>query len=247
MSPYSYIHKLQSIIRKNKIEFYIPGGRITKGKDWYPFVVTFNDDEGFSKYTNMDLSLTVLYNFGHFESIKGSSSYYNPTSPYYSSFYGGYVIYNNETPAKSFGFYDNGEINVDELALVPKYDQTRLVLPSLGCPLDEIIFRSTIDNIDKSVEYLGIDGWTMVNTTIITNSPIHKAKESQRGYLQYGNPQEDYYDGEDFPPITLKGRVYVRYFKEYKATFALYILAPEVDTIDGCDKNILSKSRILLK
>jgi hypothetical protein len=66
-------------------------------KDWYPFVITFNDDEGFSNFIGRDLNYTVLYNFGAFEYLNGASMIYNPQSQYYSSFYGAYFI---KTPIK---------------------------------------------------------------------------------------------------------------------------------------------------
>lgn len=245
MYPYSYKHKTESILSKKNVDLYIPGGTITREKDWYPFIMTFNDDKGFSKYTGKDLNLTILYNFGHFEYSEGASSYYNPYSPYYSSFYGGYAIYNNEVPEEGFGFDKNGNINIEELSLIPKYDQTALVLPSIGCPRDRIIFEAKVDAISKDVEYMGIKGWVKVDSTIITNSPIHKYKENHRGYIQFGRPNDSYYSGEDFPVIQLKGRIYVKYIDKYNMTFVLYVMAPNMTTVENCDKKILSKSRII--
>ena len=65
----------------------MPGGLSTREKDWYPFVMTFNDDKGFSNFINRDMNFTVLYNFGAFEYINGASSIYNFNSDYYGAFY----------------------------------------------------------------------------------------------------------------------------------------------------------------
>lgn len=243
MYPYSYYNKLNSITHKKNIKFYIPGGLTTREKDWYPFIMTFNDNEGFSKYIRKKLSLTIFYNFGHFKYKEGLSSYYDPTSPYYSSFYGGYVIYNNENPDDPYGFDINGKIKIEELESIPKYDQTRLVLPSLGCPQNKIFFKSKIDKIKYNIDYLGTKGWTKIDSTITTNGPNHKYKKNYLGYIQYGKPLADY-SGEDFPLVNLKGRIYAKYFSDYKMTFILYIMAPNIDIIEECDKNILSKSKI---
>lgn len=247
MKPYSYKHKVESILNEKKVDFVIPGGNSTRVKDWFPFVMYFNADKGFSRYSGKHLSLTILYNFGHFEILKGSSSYYNPTSSYFSSFYGGYAVYNNEDPDNKYGFNSDGTINVNEINLIPKYDQIKLVLPSLGCPTSKRTFDSEINNIIEDVSYIEMNGWVRIDSTITTNSPVHKSTDNQRGYIQYGKPIEKYYIDEDFPVTTLKGRVYVKYVDEFKMTFVLYILAPNVKTLDECDKEILSKSKIKSK
>jgi hypothetical protein len=244
MYPYSHKHKIESILNKKNINFYIPGGIYTKKRDWYPFVLTFNDDQGFSKYTGKNLALTILYSFGHFDKHFGTSTYYNPQSPYFSSFYGGYIVYNYNSPNDRFGFYDNSKVNIDELILIPKYDQTMLVLPSLGCPLNKIIFESEINKIQYNVDYIGIDGWVKIDATIKTNSPIHKYNKKHLGYIQYGKPIREYYNGIDFPLTTLKGRIYVKYIEKYKMTFVLYVMAPKQSIIEECDKSLLLKSKI---
>ncbi|EOC99238.1 hypothetical protein [Caldisalinibacter kiritimatiensis] len=245
MYPYSLKEKSESILSKKKLKLHIPGGLYTKERDWYPFMMTFNDNEGFSKYVGKDLSLTVLYNFGYFEKEYGSSSYYNPSSPFYSSFYGAYVVSNNKNPKEKFGFYKNGELNISELSLVPKYDQTRLVLPSIGCPRDKIVFKTQIDKIEYNVKYVGESNWVKIDSTIKTNSPIHKAKKDCLGYIQYGKPIEKYYNQEEYPIITLKGRMYAKYIEEYNVTIAFYILAPNISTINKYDDKVLSKSQII--
>jgi len=244
MYPYSYSHERNSILSKKDIDFYIPSGNSTPNSDWYPFMITFNDDVGFSTYTGKDLSFTILYNFGHFDMIKGCSSYYNPDSPYYSSFYGGYVVHDNESPDRMFGFNSNGEADVDMLSLVPKYDQTVLVLPSIGCPSEKIVFDTSIDYIEKDVNYINLDGWTRIDSTIRTNSPIHKYENKYRAYIQYGKPHKEYYLGDDFPVIELKGRIYAKFIDKYNSTFVLYVMAPSTKIVDECDRELLSKSII---
>lgn len=239
---YSKIHERESLLAKYNIDLKIPAGLSTKNSDWYPFVMTFNDNAGFSRYLNRNTSLTVLYNFGHFELKDGSSTYYNPDSKYFSSFYGGYLVKNNEKNSFPFGFHNDGTINLEEISLVPKYDQEELVLSSLGCPRSKMKFDVSIDNIEYDVHYADFKGWTKVDSTITTNSPIHIYKKNHTAYIQYGKPISRYSTSEDFPIITLKGRTYVKYLKDYKMSIFLYILAPSVDTVNECDQNILSKT-----
>lgn len=239
---YSKMHHKESLLNKYNINFDIPGGLSTKKKDWYPFVMVFHDNIGFSSYSNKDLSLTILYNFGHFILKDGSSSYYDPNSKYYSSFYGGYLVKNNGISEPPFGFYDDGTFNISEISLVPKYDQEQLVLSSLGCPKEKMKFDVSIDNIEYGINYINHRNWVKVDSTITTNSPIHKLTKDHIAYIQYGRPLDRYYEDEDFFTITLKGRTYVKYFEDYNMSIFLYILAPNITTIEECDNDILSKT-----
>jgi hypothetical protein len=243
MLPYSCMHQRDSVLHKSQITFRIPGGWRTKKPDWYPFVITFNDDEGLSEYLGESVEFTVLYNFGHFQLSKGTSSYYNPNSPYYSSFYGGYIV----KPAaddRRFGFLEDGSINTDELVKVPEFDQKYLVLPSLGCPIEQRVFQEEVTSVKGDVKYAGIDGWTRVDSEIMTNSPVHEYRGFERGYLQYGKPMGRFEYSEDFPVIQLKGRVYARYFEELHATIVLYAMASSWEVIDEVDREVLSHTEL---
>lgn len=244
MYIFSNMEERKSLIEEENIKFKIPGGISTMKRDWYPFVMIFNDDEGFSRYMGKKLSLTILYNFGHFQIKDGSSSYYNPNSKYFSSFYGGYLVRNDENKSLPFGFDTNNNINIKELTSVPKYDLDKLVLSSLGCPENKIIIDYSIDDIKDNIDYVGYKNWVKIDTTIKTNSPLHRYKEEKRAYIQYGRPIEKYLPDEDFPIITLKGRIYVKYFEEYNVTVFLYVICEDINTIEECDKEILSKSII---
>lgn len=239
---YSKIQHNESLLNKYDINLDIPGGLSTKDKDWYPFVMVFNDDSGFSRYSSKDLSLTILYNFGHFKLKEGSSSYYDPNSKYYSSFYGGYLVKTNGVSESSFGFNNDGTINLDEISLVPKYDQEELVLSSIGCPKEKMKFDVSIDDVKYKVNYINHENWVKIDSTIITNSPIHKLTKNHMAYIQYGKPIERYYKDEDFSTITLKGRTYAKYFKDYDMSVFLYVLTPDAKTIEECDRYILSKT-----
>lgn len=243
MPLYSYTQKQESILHEKDINFYVPGGITTKEKDWYPFMLYFNSDEGFSRYTGKNLSLTILYSFGSFNHGEGFSTYYDPSAMYYSSFCGGYAVYNHDDPTSPFGF-NNKDINIDELALIPKYDQTRLVLPSIGCPYNKITFETTIDDVQYDVNYIGIDGWTRIDSTIITNSPLHSSQNDYHGYIQYGKPTKKLRVDEEFPLITLKGRMYATHIEEHNMTFVLYVLAPSLEAVNKCDRDILSNANI---
>lgn len=240
MYAYTKYEEKNSLIKQKNIKFKMPGGLSTSEKDWYPFILTFNDHLGFSRYMGEELSLTILYNFGAFEVGNGASSLYNPASPYYGAFYGGYIV-EAEDENHIFGFKNNMP-NLDEIASVPKYDLEYLVLNGFGC--EDVIIEYNTDNIKKNVDYIGYNNWTKIDATIKTNSPLHKYTTNYKSYIQYGKPPLKYYEGENFPLVELKGRIYVRYFEEYQSTIFLYVIAPQQKIIEECDIELLSKTTI---
>lgn len=241
MAPYSHMHYRDSFMHGEGIEFTIPGGLKTAKRDWYPLMIAFTDDAGFSRYIGEEASFTVLYAFGHFDLFEGRSVYFDPQSSYYSSFYGGYAI--KLESGRPFGYNDDGSVNAGELARVPRFDQLSLVLPSIGCPDSMRVFEERILSIADDVSYAGHSGWTRIDSEIKTNGSIHGFTKFHTGYLQFGMPPSSA-KGPDYPPIGLKGRVYVRYFEELGATFVLYVMAPDWDVIDECDRALLSKAVI---
>lgn len=239
MYPYSFIEKRKSFIKNEGFSINIPGGLITKERDWYPFMLYHNDSIGFSNFMGKDLSLTILYNFGHFYPLRGYSSFFDKKSDYYSSFYGGYIVKDNNG---KFAF-NNGLLNLEEASRIPEYDYKYLVLQSLGCPKDKMKFQVEVDNIFENVSYIGLDNWYRVDSIITTNGVVHESKENLKAYIQYGKPRISNVE-EEFPIIELKGRTYIRYFKENNITIFLYVMAPSEDVINKCDNNILSKTDI---
>ncbi|MFZ7133880.1 MAG: hypothetical protein ACOWWR_16150 [Eubacteriales bacterium] len=230
---YSMMEENHSIMEKRDFKISIPGGFSTPEKDWYPFVMIFNDDQ-FSKMVDKDIKLTILYNFGTFNGKH--SSFYQKDSDYYSAFYGAYVIENSNLK-EIYGITD-GNINEEEIKSLAKYDLSTLVLDSMGCPYKDIDFH--IIQIHKDVQYLSYTDWIRVDTVVQSRSPLHEYKKDYSAYIQYGKPPA-HFEGEDFEKINLLGRMYCRYFEEIQCTVLLYIIAPEGKIVDDTDKEILSK------
>jgi len=240
---YSKYEMKNSILQKQNIAVEIPGGSSTKEKDWFPFMMTFNDDQGFSDYRDRDLALTVLYNFGAFSWNSSSSSFFNNRSPWYNSFYGGYVVKENSSPDKVYGFNSNGEPAINEIFAVAEYDYKYLVMKSLGCPQEKLVMDISSYKLTPNVSYAGYDGWIQIDSILRVNSPSHKFVRDRRAYIQYGNPLRQTYQ-EDFQMMRTYGRTYARYFPEFKSTIFLYIVSSDQGTLSTCDKQILSKSTI---
>ena len=85
MSVYSTIHEKDSIMAEAGFKIDIPGGLSTKGRDWYPFVMTFNAD-GYKARGGLIEGMTILYNFPAFNLLSRTNTFYEPDSLYNSSF-----------------------------------------------------------------------------------------------------------------------------------------------------------------
>ncbi|HHV65494.1 MAG TPA: hypothetical protein GXX46_10545 [Peptococcaceae bacterium] len=242
MYAFSKYEAGKSILRKDNITLEIPGGISTPEKDWYPFVMVFNADEGFSRYTGRDLALTILYNFGAFDWDMSSSNYYRANSPYYNSFYGGYLVKAN-SGLERYGFTPEGKLDINQVMAVPEYDFKYLVLESLGCPREKLTMEVLTYDLTENVFYAGYQGWTKVDAKMLVNSPSHQFRGNRRAYIQYGYPLKQA-GQEDFELMVARGRIYVRYFQEFKTTVFLYILTPDQGTLEKCDREILSKTVI---
>ncbi|MBC7959157.1 MAG: hypothetical protein H7X94_04745 [Vallitaleaceae bacterium] len=241
MSVYSLSEANNSLLKKENIEIDMPGGWSTLKKDWYPFVMTFNNDEGFSDFSGKDVELSILYNFGAFEYLKGASTYYNLKSPYFDSFYGAYVV---KEKGFAFGYEEDGTPDFDEMALVPQYDLNVLVLQSIGCQHPRFSFQ--MDQTYKEAYFLGYNDWNVIEGTISTQSPMHRVTEKYQAYIQYGKPPETRGASTDFEDIEVKGKIYARYFPEKKCSIFLYIIAPNDEAVIKCDKDFLQKTEIKL-
>ena len=253
MSVYSNIHERESIMADKGIILEIPGGGETPEADWYPFVMTFSPGESFGRVAgDNSLELTILYNFGAFDLSKGCSRLYDRQSEYYNSFYGAYLVTrkddgneaSGDSKATPFGFDSQGNMDPEQTAIVPKFDFQHLVLGDFGIRTSEQVFEWTAETTCEDVSYLGWDGWSCVDASLLVNGAAHTKKEFRQSYLQYGAPKYEVGAVEEFKPVAMRGRVYGRYFEEWDTSVFFYILTPEMETLERCDREILSKSRL---
>lgn len=242
MSIYSHSEARYSLLKKENIDIDIPGGWSTLKKDWYPFVMTFNTSQGFSNYIGKEVELSILYNFGAFDYFKGASSYYDAKSPFFDAFYGAYVAKGKNF---AFGYHEDGTPNIEEMALVPEYDMKVLVLESIGCT--EPLFNFKLDKSYPIEEFLGYQNWDVIEATLTTSSPMSQPKENYQAFIQYGKPPKALYEGVDFKEVTVKGKIYARYFPEENCSIFLYVIAPNDKAVLQCEEDFLQKSKIKLK
>lgn len=231
MSVYSASHAKDSVMQQSGFKIDMPSG-----EGWYPFVMTYNA-EGFKSYSGLDADMSIMYNFGAFDLAKRTSSIYNKTSDKYSSFYGAYVVQEKE---HTFGFHEDGSVDVDAISLAVQYDYTKLVIRDFGCKKQTF----SIDDVtaETSLSFAGSDNWTKIDAVLTVNGAAHNFNGFKTPYLQYGRPMEE--TEEDFEATQLYGKVYAKYFHEYDCTVMVYVIAPSLEAVDTCDKNILRETII---
>ena len=243
MGVYSKMNEKTSLLASEGIELSIPGGLSTLHSDWYPFVMTFEANSGFRSFVgDSSLDLTILYNFPAFSPVKGCSRLYDTESPYYNSFYGAYLVKDKDGTPYGFTLREDGSLYPDaaEVAEVPKYDFWQLVLSEFGLTRKNAVFDWNITEISEPLSYAGEDGFYRMDATLTVNGSSHEYNGFTPSYLQYGKP--------NFPvtvplaPIPMYGRLYGKYLEDKQVSLFYYIVAADMEVLEACDKEILSKS-----
>ncbi len=239
MRVYSAILERESLSEDCGLWVDMPGGGSTREPDWYPFVMTFNADEGFSRYSGRDARLTILYNFGAFDLTTGASRIYDKTSSYYNSFYGAYLV---QEAGEAYGFTENGKIDGEELALVPRYDFFRLVLGDFGLREVDGTFEWTMLSEDPGQYIAGEAGWTRLKAELTVSSVSHREEGFVTSYLQYGAPPMN--EDEPFAPVDMQAIIYAKYFPEQDVSIFLYALCAGEEALERCEREILAKTTL---
>ncbi|MCL1789744.1 MAG: hypothetical protein FWG40_00035 [Peptococcaceae bacterium] len=244
LKVYNTIDSISASRRGDKMCVRLPNGRSTPERDWSSQVSVFRPGDDFAVYMGRDVDLTILYNFGAFAWGDPYSSVLDPDSPYYSAFYGAYIV---KDPQGPFGFTAEGEADPRMLAMITSYDWSDLVLRSLGCA--SRVTANDFLNGDYSettdVSYAGLPGWIRMDCAFEGRGLWHAYRQNQQGYLQYGMPPKEG-DGEDFAVLTLYGRAYMRYLEDYDVTLYLYIMAADREVLEACDGRVLSGAVVVL-
>lgn len=186
--------------------------------EWYPLINAYVDNT-FSNYIKKNVDLLIYYSYGDF--IKGSSTVFDPNSKYFNSFFGCYVIRQNEIGF--YGFKDDGDLDLEEILQVPKYDYDFLVVGSLGLKNESIITDYSASMVSS------VDGNHYVELMITTNSMYHQYEQFNLNYLQYGLPYIRKAE-QDFFPIQMSGKFKITKYNE-NITLIYYIFSPNRDIV----------------
>ncbi len=243
MSVYSYSHYKDSFLDQENIKVNMPGGLSTWQKDYYPFVMTFDASEAYARRTQRDVELMIYYNFGAFRWLKGNSSMFDPNSPYYNSFYGAYVVREDEG-LTSFMYHEDGRLNVENIMDITDYDVKHLVLASFGDKSPTLEYVINQDKDESTTRIIDGREFRVIDATLIMDGMWHHYEQNYMSYIQYGKPLEKDGKGMDsFEPLTGYGRIYLYEDKKTGIGYILYAIATSEAVIEEVEKDYIQKTR----
>lgn len=221
----------ESVFNQVGLALEIPTSKACGKSGWCSHIKLYHPGENF-RHDGAKGDMSILYNFGSFE--KGQSTFYDSDSDYFNAHYGVYAI---QLDQGVFG-WKNGQLDVEAIKSIVKFDQLDLVMASLGCSVTDRFFECEITEIKEGPPMAGFSDWVQIDALIKTNSPLHQKTENRLGYLQYGEPPEDY-EGEDFPVISTKGRLYLRFDEVHKITIIYFVIGETQEFIDETSQDYL--------
>ena len=197
---------------------------------WFPHMLVYQDKGGYNNQFKTSVDLTIYYTFGAFDTLT-TSRFYDEKSPYYSAFYGGYVVEHA------------GEDLIERqrmIETIPSYDYQYLILRDLGCPDALLTFKPKVMEMAEGIDISGYSDWTRYDIEITTRGSAHERQGFIRHDLQFGTPPPPI--GKAFPEVRLYGRLYARYAPAEDTLLILYVIAPSEQLVLDTDRESLLKT-----
>lgn len=223
------------------IEIDMPSGRLSDDQVWYPFLMSYNAGDGFSKASGKNIDLTILYNFASYDALRGGSRFFEKGSPYNGAFYGAYLIKEESDPF-TYMFNEEGAVIKGSALEIAKYDYLNLVIRGLGAPDQALVFDQDAD-LMTSRNFGGYE-WTEISAKGKCTSPSHEFQSFQLGYLQFGLPYGK--NPSDFEEISMHSRVWVTKIKEKNTTLVLYAMTPDPTYLEAMSQKIIYETNVVL-
>ena len=227
----------QSPLAKEAYALHIPSGLQTPlTLDWYPKMhIYYNGYQPLSEGAS-PCDLTIYYTYGDFDLYARNSTLYHSDSPYFSAFYGAYVLHNEDLTRLS------DEALAGRLLEVSRYDYLRLVSDALynqDAPF--VVVSSTLE---RSIPFLESNDWIKLTATVATEGFNHaySPKHFSLSYLQYGLPTLG--KAQPYLPVTLYATTYVHYEERLHATVALYVISTSPEVNDRTVTAFLAKTTL---
>lgn len=231
----------EALTHTENIEVDMLAGRVSDSQSWYPFLMTYNASEGFSKAVGKDLQLTILYNFASYSPLGGGSRFFETGTPYNGAFYGAYLLKEDDDPF-SYMFDASGNLIEASVFDIAKYDYLNLVIKSLEPIGKDLYFEQNVT--EMSTKTFGGYEWTEVSAEGISNSPSHTFESFQQAYLQYGLPYGRV--ESDFEKISMYSRVWVTKLEEKNTTLVLYAMTPDPLYLEDMSQSIIYETSVVL-
>jgi len=136
------------------------------------------------------------------------SSYYDPSSPWYNVFYGGYGLRSYKPNGVPWGYDGHGNPDWDEYLEIPRVDYCFLTAGQFGCPPEAMHFEVEHTKSERGPV------WDTLDLVVSMTSGLHDPATclaAPQTYVIYGVPPKEFLQGHrPFERVTLRGRACMR-------------------------------------
>ncbi len=229
------IHEQRTALTHTEhIDVIFPKVNAKTGHHWYPFMLYYDAGRLLTRQSGMEIDLTILYNFGGFDSRTGNSMLYQVGTPYEGAFFGAYLLKEADEPY-SYLFNESGLPLTASLGQIAKLDYVRLVLEGMGAERNRLQFE-WVDGEVEADRISGLDFYE-ISSTLVTHSPVHSYQSFQIAYLQYGLPNKAV--SVEFGPLTLYSRVWVGKIEPKGVSIVFYAMTPDEAFLNQIETDII--------
>lgn len=179
--------------------------------------------------TGMPVDLVVFFDLADWAPGAPGSAYFDPRSPWYNGFLGGYGVRVRDASRPPWGFAADGAPLDDEMLAVVRCDYDVLTAGALGCPPDRRTTRVL------RAEGVTRGAWRHLRAEFVIPSALHRLRDARRPdplyYVAFGLPDERLVDaerGESYPPVAMEGEMLYRRI-DARTTFAFGAMFPQTD------------------
>jgi hypothetical protein len=138
------------------------------------------------RQVGLPCDLSVTFRMGAWPAGGRCSSYFDPASPWYNTFYGWYVTRSRKPDGTAFGFRADGSPDPSELLALVRADYEVLTAGALGCPPERRCFRVREMSLVRDGE------WFAMTARVSIPSGLHRQEDAVRSrwsyYLAFGVP-----------------------------------------------------------
>jgi len=157
----------------------------------------------------MFIDLVILWGIGDFGSAFQCSAFYDPSSPWYNTFYGAYAIRSYKKDGTAWGYNAQGQADFDEFLQVPAVDYNFLTAAQFGCPPDKMCFA-----VKTIVPSPPNNGWDFADVTAQVPSGLHDPTQhaaNPGNYIVFGIPDPSFLNGHtSYEAVPVHGQFYMR-------------------------------------
>lgn len=151
------------------------------------------------------MDVVILFGIGDFAPQRDCSSYYDPASPWYNTFYGAYAIRSYKRDGSAWAYHLDGTPNFEELLHLSKVDYNFLTAAEFGCPPSSMCFSATTTKIRAG------NGWDSAEVSAQVPSGLHdplRYPGNLRNYVVWGIPDPAFLKkakGVSHEPVQMRG------------------------------------------